>query len=105
MAEDFLPIIWQFSVMALTCVAGFFPAGLVVWMVMRRQHGLKLAAGSGLIVVLFVFAISIGGMMALHIGEFGIFYIFAALIAAGLQTAAVMTVSLVLRDYYRKSSV
>ena len=105
MAETFLPIIWQFSVMGLTCVAGFFPAGLVVWMVMRRRQGLKLAAGLGLVVVLFVFAISIGGMITLHIGEFGIFYIFAALIGAGLQMAAVMTMSLVLRDYYRKSGV
>jgi hypothetical protein len=44
-------------------------------------------------------------MIQAHIGEFGLGYIFATLVAGSLQIAGVLVVSLLLRERYRQNSV
>jgi hypothetical protein len=105
MPQPLLPVFWTLSLTSLLCLSGFLPGALLVWLVMRRRHGQKPAALLGSAIALFVLVVSITLMIQAHIGEFGLGYIFATLVAGGLQIAGVLAVSLLLRERYRQNGV
>ena len=105
MSESLLAIFWTLSLTLLLCLGGFLPGALLVWLIMRRQHGQKPAAILGSAVALSVLMVSLTWMIQADIGEFSFGYIFSTLVAAGLQIAGVLSVSLLLREHYKQSGV
>ncbi|MCB8945182.1 MAG: hypothetical protein H6658_15660 [Ardenticatenaceae bacterium] len=105
MSEPLLTLFWTTIVTTLLCLGGFVPGALMVWLVMRRRRGLKPAAILGSAIALFVLAVSDTLMIQAHIGTLGLGYIFATLLAGSLQLAGIFTLSLLLREHYKRSGV